>query len=95
MTRRVQRAHAYLSLAGITVERVLADDGSCSRSCDWPAEFARAGFAHGPGARRGLARCRCRSRGRPDADTAEVNTKPCHHPRRLPAYRARARQLGG
>ncbi|ORT54822.1 IS481 family transposase, partial [Streptomyces sp. CB03238] len=41
-----QRAHAFFSRAGITVERVLTDNGSCYRSRDWRDELTRAGIQH-------------------------------------------------
>ncbi|MGW5498774.1 IS481 family transposase [Streptomyces olivaceoviridis] len=41
-----QRAQAFFSQAGITVERVLTDNGSCYRSRDWRDALAAAGIAH-------------------------------------------------
>jgi transposase InsO family protein len=41
-----QRAHAFFAQAGITVERVLTDHGSCYRSRDWRDALAAAGIAH-------------------------------------------------
>lgn len=40
------RAHAFFAQAGITVERVLTDNGSCYRSRDWRDLLAAAGIAH-------------------------------------------------
>ncbi|WP_409472875.1 IS481 family transposase [Streptomyces sp. HC307] len=40
------RAHAFFAQAGITVERVLTDNGSCYRSRDWRDLLAAAGLAH-------------------------------------------------
>ncbi|MET9425799.1 IS481 family transposase [Streptomyces sp. NPDC006540] len=40
------RAHAFFTQAGITVERVLTDNGSCYRSRDWRDLLAAAGIAH-------------------------------------------------
>lgn len=40
------RAHAFFTECGITVERVLTDDGSCCRSRDWRDLLAAAGIAH-------------------------------------------------
>ena len=40
-----QRAHAYFAAAGITVTRVLTDNGSAYRSRDWRHQLARAGIA--------------------------------------------------
>ncbi|KUN11578.1 transposase, partial [Streptomyces corchorusii] len=39
-----QRAQAFFSQAGITVERVLTDNGSCYRSRDWRDALAAAGI---------------------------------------------------
>jgi transposase InsO family protein len=41
-----RRAHAFFAQAGITVERVLTDNGSCYRSRDWRDLLAAAGIAH-------------------------------------------------
>uniref|UniRef100_A0AAU2JQQ2 IS481 family transposase n=1 Tax=Streptomyces sp. NBC_00049 TaxID=2903617 RepID=A0AAU2JQQ2_9ACTN len=41
-----QRAHAFFPGAGITVERVLTDNGSCYRSRDWRDSLAAAGITH-------------------------------------------------
>ncbi|MFI5857338.1 IS481 family transposase [Streptomyces parvulus] len=41
-----QRAHTYFTSAGITVERVLTDNGACYRSHDWRDALAAAGIAH-------------------------------------------------
>ncbi|MFC4495949.1 IS481 family transposase [Streptomyces ovatisporus] len=41
-----KRAHLFFTQAGITVERVLTDNGSCYRSHDWRAALAAAGIAH-------------------------------------------------
>ncbi|MGW1137329.1 IS481 family transposase, partial [Streptomyces zhihengii] len=41
-----QRAHAFFAEYGITVERVLTDNGSCYRSRDWRDALAAAGIAH-------------------------------------------------
>jgi transposase InsO family protein len=41
-----QRAHAFFTQAGITVERVLTDNGSCYRSRDWRDLLTAAGIAH-------------------------------------------------
>ncbi|MDR6975741.1 transposase InsO family protein, partial [Streptomyces sp. 3330] len=40
------RAQAYFTQAGITVERVLTDNGSCYRSREWRDALAAAGIAH-------------------------------------------------
>ena len=40
------RAHAFFTEAGITVERVLTDNGSCYRSRDWRDLLTAAGIAH-------------------------------------------------
>ncbi|MGW1809631.1 IS481 family transposase [Streptomyces sp. NPDC002078] len=40
------RAHAFFTQAGITVERVLTDNGSCYRSQDWRDLLAAAGISH-------------------------------------------------
>ncbi|GHB31783.1 hypothetical protein GCM10010346_63920 [Streptomyces chryseus] len=40
------RAQAFFTQAGITVERVLTDNGSCYRSRDWRDALAAAGIAH-------------------------------------------------
>ena len=41
-----QRAQAFFEQAGITVERVLTDNGACYRSHDWRQAMAQAGIAH-------------------------------------------------
>ncbi len=41
-----QRAHAFFAECGITVERVLTDNGYCYRSRDWRDLLATAGIAH-------------------------------------------------
>ncbi|MFI7384150.1 integrase core domain-containing protein, partial [Streptomyces sp. NPDC049813] len=41
-----RRAHAYFTGCGITVERVLTDNGSCYRSRDWRGLLAAAGITH-------------------------------------------------
>ncbi|MEU3349868.1 IS481 family transposase [Streptomyces sp. NPDC006700] len=41
-----QRAHTFFAQAGITVERVLTDNGSCYRSRDWRDLLAAAGIVH-------------------------------------------------
>ncbi|UNO43195.1 IS481 family transposase [Streptomyces sp. MST-110588] len=41
-----KRAHAFFAECGITVERVLTDNGACYRSHDWQDELARAGITH-------------------------------------------------
>ena len=38
------RAHAWYAAAGITIERVLSDNGACYRSRDWAAACAALGF---------------------------------------------------
>ncbi|MGX1494960.1 transposase InsO family protein [Streptomyces tendae] len=40
------RAQAFFTQAGITVERVLTDNGSCYRSRDWRDLLTAAGIAH-------------------------------------------------
>lgn len=40
------RAHAFFTAAGITVERVLTDNGSCYRSRSWRDTLAEAGITH-------------------------------------------------
>ncbi|MFG3658019.1 integrase core domain-containing protein [Streptomyces sp. NPDC047706] len=40
------RAHTFFTECGITVERVLTDNGSCYRSCDWRDALAAAGITH-------------------------------------------------
>jgi transposase InsO family protein len=40
------RAHAYFTACGITVERVLTDNGACYRSRDWRDLLAAAGITH-------------------------------------------------
>ncbi|MCX4406829.1 MULTISPECIES: IS481 family transposase [unclassified Streptomyces] len=41
-----KRAHAFFASCGITVERVLTDNGACYRSHDWRDALAAAGIAH-------------------------------------------------
>ncbi|MFI6477185.1 integrase core domain-containing protein, partial [Nonomuraea sp. NPDC050663] len=41
-----QRAHAYFAAAGITVRRVLTDNGSCYRSHLWRDTLNAAGITH-------------------------------------------------
>ncbi|KAF0646050.1 transposase [Streptomyces fradiae ATCC 10745 = DSM 40063] len=41
-----QRAHAYFASCGITVQRVLTDNGSCYRSHAWRDALAAAGITH-------------------------------------------------
>ncbi|MEV0493379.1 IS481 family transposase [Streptomyces atratus] len=41
-----QRAHAFFAQAGITVERVLTDNGSCYKSHLWRNSLARQGISH-------------------------------------------------
>jgi transposase InsO family protein len=41
-----QRAHTFFAQAGITVERVLTDNGSCYRSRDWRDLLAADGITH-------------------------------------------------
>ncbi|MFD7497467.1 IS481 family transposase [Streptomyces sp. NPDC059832] len=41
-----QRAHAFLTQAGITVERVLTDNGSCYKSHLWRNSLTAQGIAH-------------------------------------------------
>ena len=41
-----QRAHAFFAAAGITVERVLTDNGSCYKSHLWRDALAAAGITH-------------------------------------------------
>lgn len=41
-----RRASAFFTSAGITVERVLTDNGSCYRSRDWRDSLAAAGITH-------------------------------------------------
>ena len=40
------RAQTFFAQAGVTVERVLTDNGSCYRSRDWRDLLAAAGIAH-------------------------------------------------
>ncbi|MGW0991708.1 IS481 family transposase, partial [Streptomyces sp. NPDC002486] len=40
------RAHTFFTQAGITVERVLTDNGACYRSRDWRDLLAAAGITH-------------------------------------------------
>ena len=40
------RAHAYFTSVGITVERVLTDNGSCYRSTDWRTALAATAVRH-------------------------------------------------
>ncbi|WP_329168428.1 IS481 family transposase [Streptomyces sp. NBC_01267] len=41
-----QRAHAYFTAAGITVQRVLTDNGACYKSHLWRNSLAEQGFSH-------------------------------------------------
>ena len=41
-----QRAHAFFTARGITVERVLTDNGACYRSRPWRDTLAAAGITH-------------------------------------------------
>lgn len=41
-----QRAHSYFTGVGITVERVLTDNGACYKSHTWRDALAAAGIAH-------------------------------------------------
>jgi transposase InsO family protein len=40
------RAHAWFTTAGITIERVMTDNGSCYRSAPWRQALAAAGITH-------------------------------------------------
>jgi transposase InsO family protein len=40
------RAHAYFTAAGITVQRVMTDNGACYRSFPWRDALATAGISH-------------------------------------------------
>jgi hypothetical protein len=40
------RAHAWYAAAGITVERVISDNGACYRSTPWAATCAQPGITH-------------------------------------------------
>jgi transposase InsO family protein len=40
----LHRAHAWYAAAGITIERILSDNGSCYRSKDWAAACAKLGI---------------------------------------------------
>jgi transposase InsO family protein len=40
------RAHAWYAAAGITIERVLSDNGACYRSRNWAATCAELGITH-------------------------------------------------
>ena len=42
----LHRAHAWYAAHGITIERVLSDNGACYRSRDWAATCARLGISH-------------------------------------------------
>jgi transposase InsO family protein len=42
------RAHAWFTAAGITIERVISDNGACYRSRNWAAACAELGIAHKP-----------------------------------------------
>jgi transposase InsO family protein len=42
----VRRAHAWYNAAGITIERVLSDNGACYRSRDWAIACADLGITH-------------------------------------------------
>jgi transposase InsO family protein len=41
-----QRAHAYFNAAGITVQRVLTDNGACYKSHHWRNSLAEQGISH-------------------------------------------------
>ncbi|NEC05216.1 IS481 family transposase, partial [Streptomyces sp. SID7909] len=41
-----QRAHAYFTAAGVTVQRVLTDNGACYKSHHWRDALAAQGIAH-------------------------------------------------
>lgn len=40
------RAHAWFTAAGITIERVMTDNGSCYKSFAWRDALATAGITH-------------------------------------------------
>jgi transposase InsO family protein len=40
------RAHAWFAATGITIERVISDNGACYRSRDWAAACAELGITH-------------------------------------------------
>jgi transposase InsO family protein len=40
------RAHAWFAAAGVTIERILSDNGSCYRSKTWAAACASLGITH-------------------------------------------------
>jgi len=40
------RAHAWFAAAGITIERVISDNGACYRSRNWAAACAELGITH-------------------------------------------------
>jgi transposase InsO family protein len=42
----LSRAHAWLTAAGVTTERVIRDNGSCYRSRCWAATCAELGITH-------------------------------------------------
>ena len=42
----LHRAHAWYAALGITIERVLSDNGSCYRSLDWAAACAQLRITH-------------------------------------------------
>lgn len=42
----LRRAHAWYAGAGITIERVLSDNGGCYRSLDWAQACAALGITH-------------------------------------------------
>jgi transposase InsO family protein len=42
----LRRAHAWYAAAGITIERVLSDNGACYRSRDWAITCADLGITH-------------------------------------------------
>jgi transposase InsO family protein len=44
--QRSSRAHAWLDDLGITIERVLTDNGACYRSREWAAACAQLGITH-------------------------------------------------
>lgn len=42
----LHRAHAWYAELGITIERILSDNGSCYRSADWAAACGHLGITH-------------------------------------------------
>jgi transposase InsO family protein len=42
----LSRAHAWYAAAGITIERILSDNGACYRSVPWAAACAQLGITH-------------------------------------------------